>query len=95
MNESFSVGEIAIIAKSMLGISTGRECEITEPLKERWILWPTGQRCEPCYAISLDGKRYLLPPSWLRKKRPPREDLTVVSWDTVPWWPEQKVRELS
>lgn len=35
-----------------------------------------------------NGRRWLVTPRVLRKKRPPAEDRKVVRWDQCPWQPE-------
>ena len=95
MNERFEVGEIAIYQNFdiSLGIN-GREVLILDGLAVR-----TGRNRRTgeisthlCYLIQdrMDG-RLLVQPQYLRKKRPPREDLQIVRWADCPWQPE-KVR---
>jgi hypothetical protein len=44
----------------------------------------------PCYKVlHADGDVSLVEPHKLRKKRPPREDLKVTTWDECPWQPEE------
>jgi hypothetical protein len=89
----FSVGEIAIL--SIPGDPyDGTEVTIVGPLAWRdWFFWRSGENIEGmAYLIDGGGLPYgemCCRPQFLRKKKPPREDLRVVRWDECPWQPQQ------
>lgn len=84
--ETFSVGEVCDAKGRALG-EGWHECVITQGLHET----REGLR----YSISVAGKHsgtfngeWCAGPEHLRKRKPPREDLTVTKWDECPWQPE-------
>lgn len=91
MNESFEIGEIAIIHRPCAR-SHGMECLITSPLKyTRFSTY-----CAMAYSVDVPGftpppkdcTGYALEPHELRKKKPPqqpREETTT--WDKCEWRP--------
>ena len=94
---TFAIGEIAILCPPVDvpgiagGIPRGSEVTIASGLVLRRPKWPDGKIDVPMYVYLIhtsEGRQYCCPPGWLRKKKPPREDLSVVHWDQCPWQPE-------
>lgn len=89
----FSVGEIAIL--SIPGDPyDGTEVTVIGALTERtWFHWKSWQDCiGMAYLVDGTGLPYgemCVRPQFLRKKRPPREDLQIVRWSECPWQPQQ------
>lgn len=91
--EQFSVGEIAILSISGDPLD-GTEVTIVGPLEERiWFYWLTGEnRTGMAYLVdgtSLPFSEMCVRPQFLRKKKPPREDLQLARWDECPWQPHK------
>jgi len=94
--EEFAVGEVALYWRPG-SPSHLREVTIVGPLKEEYVhdVRDGSLKYEMVYAIEgipgtpPSGKAWCAPPEYLRKKKPPREDLQVVRWSECPWQPQQ------
>lgn len=98
-SDIFEVGEVAIWIKHG-SVNYGREVTIVGPPKFARVrsTWTDTVRLQWSYPIECPDAVYgpyksAVPQSWaepkyLRKKKPPREDLKVVRWDQCPWQPE-------
>lgn len=93
--EKFVVGEIAVFVRPGSKYY-GTEVTVRSELK----LFNCEDRRNPdsprelCLAYAVAGffdepprGGWVAPPEYLRKKRPPREDLKVGRWDECPWQP--------
>lgn len=96
-SETFAIGEIAILRAPADvpgiagGIPRGSEVTVVSGLVRRRPRWPDGRIDAPMdvYLIhTAEGRQYCCPPSWLRKKKPPRDDLALTRWSECPWQPE-------
>lgn len=85
--EQLNVGDVGIIIGSHYHPENiGRECVVVAPLG-----WYTAKQTNTdlfSYKVEFDGKRFLVRPEWIRKKRPPAKDRDVVRWADCPWQPE-------
>ena len=92
MNETFEVGEIAILNKPNSSWH-GTEVIIAGPIHwTGWISIETGETHspEPCYSVS--GPDFLpgcvCPPRFLRKRKPPEQKREQLGeWELCPWRP--------
>jgi hypothetical protein len=96
--EKFDIGEVAIWVKP--GPNFGKELTVISSLQfVRTVDGGTGEVTDGWrYEIDAPGfvqglhvstvKRLFAEPEYLRKKRPPRKDLTIVRWADCPWQPE-------
>jgi hypothetical protein len=95
----FAIGEVAIFWKpggmnhgKELTILSGMEwrrtvCTLTGDIAEGWRY-----RCDmpnvTCGPYNSATPVWWVAPEFLRKKRPPRDDLQLMRWDQCPWQPE-------
>lgn len=90
--ETFRVGEIAIMVNALVLIQyNGMECEVLKgPGMMRQRQKDNSLRLVYGYSVrAADGRIFAVEPHKLRKKKPPREDFKVTSWDECPWQPEE------
>lgn len=81
MSDAFNLGEIAI-AHAWDGVPhlNGTDVEVIEGLQYREGITHTKRRILQVLAyivLDIDGKRWVAPPSRLRKKRPPQDWATL------------------
>lgn len=99
-SETFSIGEVAIYWKPE-SRNHGKEVTILSALKIILLTDShTGSKSEAlAYNVDVPSDWYAGPfykpekgwsvrPQFLRKKRPPRDDLKLVRWSECPWQPE-------
>lgn len=97
MSETFTVGEVC----EYLGAdgSTWGECTISGPLGLYAVSDGASRGSNqlgylfviPGDPSDAEGGQWFHFPHELRKRKPPRDDLSLVSWDTLPWQPPEKV----
>jgi hypothetical protein len=97
MTDQFKPGEIAELCNlaGREAIFNGTDVTIVEGLADRLIVSPLNglPHRAVTYIIAFnEWKRVACPPEHLRRKKPPRDDLHVVSWNTVPMWSPGRVR---
>jgi hypothetical protein len=101
MSEPFEVGEI-VITKNMpdrpaigkgASLPNGIEVTIHTLHGVHWVMVDGRKELLVGYiVVAQNGDKHGVGPHQLRKKKPPAEDRTVVSWDDVPWWQPAKER---
>ena len=92
MTPAFHVGEIVIIAISEWPELVGEEATISGPYAVRRgrSVWGQPASCFGYEVTLSDGDVFSFPPHYLRKRKPPREDLAPVRWSECPWRPAKE-----
>lgn len=86
-SDPLSVGDVGVIIRALYHPEhIGRECVVVMPLG--WYKSRQDGIEIFSYKVEVDGNKFLVRPENIRKKRPPREDLTIVRWNECPWKPE-------
>jgi hypothetical protein len=96
----FAVGEVAIFWKpgstnhgKELTILSGMQWRRTRGTMDGEVRQGWRYQCDPSnlvlgpYTSECSDKTWVAP-EFLRKKRPPRDDLGIKRWDECPWQPE-------
>jgi hypothetical protein len=91
--ETLSIGAVCIGVNAKWRFDReGMECTVIGGLAMRTFTINKDGDCltAPAYEVQwADSEITCAYPDQLRLKKPPREDLQVVRWDTCPWQPEE------
>lgn len=87
-DQKLNVGDVGIIVGYKYHRENlGREAVVVAPLG--WYTSKQERTKVRSYKVEIDGESFLVPPEYIRKKRPPSEDRQLVRWSECPWQPAQ------